>query len=375
MTALDRYALLEAEAVYFDGESARPHDVIIRFGEATLTVLDLQDRPMEHWALASLRKVSSTRDEHGREVLRVSPGHESEERLTLTDPSMIDAIRQVCPDLEAGPKVGAARIGRRIGMIGAAIGVLAGMVFFLAPLAAERLAASVPQERAERVGDAVVGVAARSMGAAGEDALCRAPGGQAALDRLTARLREGAPDAPPLRVMVLRGPALNAVTLPGGRILMFSALLDFAQTPEQFAAILAHEIAHAEARDPLRETFRSVGAGVVMSLVVGDYAGGAATSAVAQQAVGGAYRQEAESAADDRALEILAAAGLPSAALAEMFERLEAERGAPRISHLATHPDLSGRAAKARAADVIGDAPFRPALQDEGWLALQQICD
>ena len=88
-------------------------------------------------------------------------------------------------------------------------------------------------------------------------------------------------------------------------------------------------------------------------------------------------RREAEAAADARALEILAAADLPAEALAIMFDRFA--EGAPKrgaiSSHLATHPDLAGRAAKARAADAVGDRPFAPALEDADWLALQQICE
>ena len=55
MTALARYARLEAEARYFDGRSARPRDVIVGFGKRTLVIYDHEDRVLAHWPLASLR--------------------------------------------------------------------------------------------------------------------------------------------------------------------------------------------------------------------------------------------------------------------------------------------------------------------------------
>ena len=45
------------------------------------------------------------------------------------------------------------------------------------------------------------------------------------------------------------------------------------------------------------------------------------------------------------------------------------------LQWLSTHPVADGRADAARAADVIGEAPFTPVLNDDEWLALQQICD
>lgn len=376
MTALDRYALLEAEAVYFDGRSARPHEVIVRFGESTLTLLTFDDEPVNHWALASLRLIDAPTPEGEQEVLRLSPGHDGEERLTLSDPEMIAALRQVCPDLEA-PAAPPSRTARKAAIWGvAAIAAIALAVFALAPIAAQQLALRLPQDRAERLGAAVLALAARDMGAATPPVICKTPDGTAALARLTGRLRQ-AGTLRPIAVQVVQSPARNAVTAPGGLIAIMSGLIDAAETPEEIAAVLAHEIAHAEARDPLHEAFRMVGASGLLRLAMGDFAGGPVVAALGDIAVNGAYRREAEAAADARALEILAAAGLPGGALADVVERLgrSGAQAGGMTSHLATHPDPAARAAAARAADAIGDAPFTPALEDGEWIALQQICD
>jgi Zn-dependent protease with chaperone function len=377
MTALDKYALLEAEGVYFDGVSARPREVVVRFGETTLTLLTMQDEPVNHWALASLRRISSTAARGENEVLRLAPGHEEDERLTLEDSEMIAAIRAVCPDLDR-PAVPVSHTLRRVAIWGGLAAIsLAATVALLAPMAAKELALRMPQDRAARFGDLVVEMAAREMTGAAP-VVCTTPAGAEALARLTARLRGAGPYARAIQVEVLRADVQNAFAAPGGRIVLFSGLIDRAGSPEEVAAVLAHEIAHAEARDPLREAFRVIGTAGLLGLVFGDQAGGAATAALSEALMSGVYRRDAEAQADARALAMLGDSGLPGAALAAVFDRFAADAGGGSgglLSHLASHPDPAGRAARARAADRIGAAPFVPALEDADWITLQQICD
>ncbi|MEO1292098.1 MAG: hypothetical protein AAFV62_04590, partial [Pseudomonadota bacterium] len=61
MTASEKYALLEAEAAYFDGQSARGRTVRVRFGQNSLTLHDAQGRPEVSWPLATLRRLPGTR--------------------------------------------------------------------------------------------------------------------------------------------------------------------------------------------------------------------------------------------------------------------------------------------------------------------------
>ena len=43
---------------------------------------------------------------------------------------------------------------------------------------------------------------------------------------------------------IIDSPEINAFTIPGGRIFIYKGLLVFCDSPEQVAAVLAHEIAH-----------------------------------------------------------------------------------------------------------------------------------
>ena len=82
-TALRRYALLESTGVHVDGAGAAPQEVVVRFGESTLTLQDFDDTPVAHWALAGLRRLHGS----GPEELRLAPDMDGEERLVIRVPA------------------------------------------------------------------------------------------------------------------------------------------------------------------------------------------------------------------------------------------------------------------------------------------------
>ncbi|RMH51527.1 MAG: peptidase M48 Ste24p [Alphaproteobacteria bacterium] len=372
-TALERYALLEAPGVWFDGRSARPHEVIVRFGEATLILLGPGDLPVAHWALASLRALPG----QGAGMMVLVPDADSDERLTIGDPDMIAAIRAVCPELERPRAAPGTR--RRLALWGAgAVAAVLAMVFLLIPMLAERLAPMIPPAREEALGRAVIGQLQQLLARTGAPAAeCTDRAGRAALARLRGRLARHAPTHVPIRLTVLDHPMVNAVALPGGHVVLMRGLIEQATGPEELAGVIAHEIGHVMHRDPTRLALRAVGTAGLVGLLIGDLVGGTAVAALADALIRASYTREAEEAADTAAHRIMADAGLPLEPLADFFARIGVQRQRPTgfLAHLATHPDPAARAKAARAADRLAGAPFRPALSDNEWVALRGICE
>ena len=54
MTALDRYVRLEAVGLWREAPGAPPREVVVSFGNATLLLTDLEERPLGHWAPSSV---------------------------------------------------------------------------------------------------------------------------------------------------------------------------------------------------------------------------------------------------------------------------------------------------------------------------------
>jgi Zn-dependent protease with chaperone function len=374
MTALEKYAKLETEARYFDGQSAEPRNVVVSFGERSLVIMGFDESALAHWPLASLRALGRK----GDSAVQLVPHADSDERLVISDPEMLAAIRQVCPGLYQRP---VDRRGMRTAVLwsGGAVAALVLMMFVLIPALAGQLALMIPPQREQQLGDAVVEQLKGMLGFLGaghRPGICDAPDGQAALEAMTHRLAPH-PDLPyPLRVSVLDHFMINAVALPGGRIVIFRGLLDEASSPEEVAGVLAHEIGHEMHHDPTRMALRAAGTAGILGMVLGDVFGASVVVVTTDAVLNASYQRKAEAAADRTAFALLAKAGLPSKPFARFFEKMRAKYGDSKgvFKLIANHPGLAQRAERAAEADKIGDGPYQPVLDDQQWVALRGIC-
>jgi predicted Zn-dependent protease len=168
---------------------------------------------------------------------------------------------------------------------------------------------------------------------------------------------------------------MNAFALPGGFVVLFRGLIDAAESPDEVAAVLAHEIGHVVSRDPTRHALRSAGSIGVLGLLFGDFAGGAVVLFLTERLIDAQYSQGAESGADRFAYGVLLNAGASPAALGDMFQRLRDKYGDSDaiIAHFLSHPGLEERIKAARAA-APKDRDYQPILGDEEWAALKGIC-
>lgn len=119
---------------------------------------------------------------------------------------------------------------------------------------------------------------------------------------------------------------LNAFAAPGGVVVVFSGLIRAAKTPEELAGVLAHEVAHAELRHSLQAMAKSLGLRALVSLALGDLAGGAVSDGIAR--LGELkYSRDAENEADREGLRRLVAAGIDPRGMVGMFETLARSEG------------------------------------------------
>ena len=98
MTALAQYITLEAEARYFNGESAQPRNVVISFRERSLVIMGFDEEVLAHWPLASLRALGV----RGDSAMQLVPHPDSDERIVLSDRQMLKAIAKRIRDRRIG---------------------------------------------------------------------------------------------------------------------------------------------------------------------------------------------------------------------------------------------------------------------------------
>src|SRR5690606_26365284 len=88
----------------------------------------------------------------------------------------------------------------------------------------------------------------------------------------------------PVQFHIIEDPTVNAFAIPGGHVVIHSGLRLAADTPEEVAGVLAHEIAHITRRHGFRSLISSLGLYQVLQMFVGD-----ATSLLAVLANNGAF--------------------------------------------------------------------------------------
>lgn len=262
--------------------------------------------------------------------------------------------------LPAAPRYGG--VFDRFGLPRAAAvsAVIAALVVLVGLRAPGWIAPYIPFSWERRLGDAMVGDFGQR--------LCRAPAGSAALRRLVGRL-DARGDARVVEVANI--PIVNAVTLPGGRIILFDGLLRQAGSADEVAGVLGHELGHVRHRDTMTALVRQLGLSVVLGGLSGNVGGYLNTL------LSLGYGREAERAADAEAIGRLKAANISPAATAAFFRRMG--RGEPggkagaAMSWVSSHP-LSDERRALFADSVVADHRYTPALDSRDWAALRSIC-
>jgi beta-barrel assembly-enhancing protease len=166
--------------------------------------------------------------------------------------------------------------------------------------------------------------------------------GAPALDALLHRLARHWPENEyALAIAVVEADEPNAFALPGGQLLVTSALLEQAGSENEVAFVLGHELGHLAGRDPLR----GLGRGLLVSLAVAALGGaeGAGVAATAAELGERTFSREQERAADRFALGLVAAEYGHVAGAAD-FLRRQADAGDGAASWLSTHPASGERA-------------------------------
>ncbi|SDZ56072.1 Peptidase family M48 [Jannaschia faecimaris] len=267
---------------------------------------------------------------------------------------------------------------RALIVAGAGSAALAALVFAVLPALAGVLAGFMNPEAEVAMGETHYQMT-RELFSPGIDPLreCNDPAGRAALDRLVARVAADVDLPYPLQVAVLddrESPVLNAYAVAGGRITFLDSLIQTAQSPEEVAAVFAHELGHVVHDDPVRHTLQAASSQAVLAVLVGDLTGGGLMSTVAGQALSANYSRGAETRADGFAYDQLTQAGLPPSAMGTFFTRMRDIWGETDglIAHFSSHPQLTARI---EASARIGDPDIgQPALTPKDWAALRGIC-
>ena len=343
-------------AWHFDGKTAVRRTVDVQTAGTHFLLIE-PDRQHGPFAFAELHYVG---EQSGATVYRLDG--DDGWRLGLTGP----VPAELAPLLPAKRTYGGFidRIGLGPASIALALASVAAVAVVV--MSPQWLAPLVPAGVEKKLGDALVG----DFGGR----FCDAPKGRAALAKLTKSLD---PKSGELQVEVANIDMLNAVALPGGKVVLFQGLLDQAKSPDEVAGVLAHEIGHVRERHVMQGMLRQMG----LAVVLGGFDGNGGSTL--NNLLSTTYTRESEKEADVHSINAMSKAGISPQGTSDFFERLSGMDGSDRMeensqgrvlaNYTSSHP-LSDDRKKLFRKSRIKDKVYQPSLTYDEWIELKTMC-
>jgi Zn-dependent protease with chaperone function len=149
----------------------------------------------------------------------------------------------------------------------------------------------------------------------------------------------------PIKITVVQSDQLNAFALPGGNIVVYSALLQKIKKYEALVALLGHESGHITHRHSLKAMLKNASTYLIIAIIAGDYNGAsAALLAQLSELHNLSYSRENESDADHFSFEIMRKNKLNPEGMISLFQILKTQDQGENIPGiLLTHPKLDDR--------------------------------
>jgi Zn-dependent protease with chaperone function len=245
--------------------------------------------------------------------------------------------------------------------------IVAGGVFAIwgVPALAEKIAAAIPPSLDRKIGaSALEGLEAKLLTPS------RLSDQRIAEVEQVLRSITPADTRQPIRLLVRSAPQLgiNALALPDGTIVVTDAMIlyilhkaqDFDEVKlAQLAGVLAHELGHVQRRHSVRVLARSSLTAAASAALFGDFS--AVAAGLPAVLMNMHYSREMESDADAYAIELLGQKGISTEPLADLFDSLDEahqadpSHDAPRwltnsMAYMSSHPASAERSAQLRRA-------------------------
>ncbi len=158
----------------------------------------------------------------------------------------------------------------------------------------------------------------------------------------------------PYEVRIIDKKEVNAFALPGGPIYFYKGLIDLAESDDEIAAVLSHEVTHVSKRHTGRQISDAQGKSTIAQLLLGR-AGNVANifANIAFSLDQLKYSRDDEAQSDEIGFRYLTQAGYNPEAMASFFRKMQKKSGGGGPEWLASHPLTRKRieAAEKRARD------------------------
>ena len=361
-------------ARFHDGLVAQVYSVALVHETGALVIRAEDQTELARWATAELYAVPSRKHElrlaangqpaGARVVVR---GREDVARVLATLPVLHEKRRQ--------------QTGREIRLaVTATVALAAVIVAYLygVPLLASRIVGLVPAAWEQSLGETVARQMEASLGDSGGLQVCDGnPDSLAnrAITRFGAAAMAGSGSPFDLDIKVVKSDIPNAFALPGGQVFFFSALLEQAETQDEFAGVLAHEVGHVAHRHGMEQLISTAGTGALIGFILGDMTGISVAAGLGATIIDARFSRDAERQADAFAAQVAERMDFNPAGLADLINRVGADDEFARaLALLSTHPLTEDRKAALEILSQQRPTGLEPPFTAAEWTAIRSMC-
>ncbi len=174
-------------------------------------------------------------------------------------------------------------------------------------------------------------------------------------------------DTSKIKIYIFYNEDVNAFTLPGNNIAIYTGIIKFCKNPEELGSVMAHEIGHVEHRHLVKKLSKEVGISILATLAGGN-SSGEILREVVQTISSTAFDREMEREADSSAVRYLAKANIDPVHFADLLFRLSKKSDIPEnFEWVSTHPNTKDRTAEILNLRKKEKFKIMPLMPDSTW--------
>ncbi len=325
--------MYEYEVKYYDGQSSRSRNAFLLLRDSHWQLIFRDENGEEQSILWEIDQIKQ--NDTGSALNTFHYGDFPHQSVEIEDPTFIDDLKQKYPGLDFVNKnyhrvlTGGWKV--MAGLVALTILLFAFFAFVIVPNSAALIAGQIPRSFESKLGENGYQV---FMTTAQEDTK------RSLLVNRFAKQIDFDTDYP-IRITVVESAEVNAFALPGGRIVIFSGLLNKMGSAEELAGLLGHEVGHVKHRHSIKAQMRSLSTYLFVSLLLSDVNGVTAVLMDNANMLSNlSYSRKLEHLADEEALAVLQKNHISQSGLVDLFRTLQGEAGEEPefLKFLSSHP-------------------------------------
>ena len=328
---------------YYTSSHGEPVEATVLAVENSITIGFRREDGITNRARWEMQDIVAVFD-NSIQATRISHSKEPGSKLEINGRQALDFILEMQAE-QSKPwhkKSQTKEYGRNLLIFLGIVAVLVTAYFLIVPWMSEKLASTISVSTEQQLGNAVYDALDLS-GQQDKEAT-------AVLNEFFQEMKVQTPYT--IQITVVKSDVVNAFALPGGNIVVYSALLKELKTYPELAALLSHEFTHVNNKHSTKSIFRQLGSRVFLSLLFGKF--GNVTSIMVDQAdkfKSLKYSRSLEKEADLEGLSLLRERKIDPEGFIGLFRHLRDSAPASAMPEfLGSHPDIDKRIAYIREA-------------------------